>query len=75
MSTRQLLISGLLAALGLIMLLGVVVFLGEPQPVGGQAPQFRGVDAAYLAAPFLLMAAAAFAPLRALLRYRRRMEM
>jgi hypothetical protein len=71
MSTRQLLTTLLLAALGQITLLAVVVFLGEPQRIGGPEPRFHAVDIAYLAVPFLLMAAAAWAPLRTLQRRRR----
>lgn len=72
MSTKQLLTTLLLGALAEVALLGVIVFIGEPQPVGGPAPHFHAVYLAYLAVPLLLMAAAAFAPARVLVRRLRR---
>jgi hypothetical protein len=70
MNTRQLLTTLLLGALGWIALLGVFVFIDEPQPVGGPAPHFHLVYVAYLAVPFVLMAAAAFFPIRLIIRRR-----
>jgi hypothetical protein len=72
MNTRQLLRTILLGGLAWISLLAVFVFVDEPQPIGGRAPYFHAADAAYLAVPLLLAAAAAYTPLRGLLRELRR---
>jgi hypothetical protein len=62
----------LLALVAELTLLAVIVFLAEPQHVGGSVHRFEAADIAYVAVPFVLMAAAALIPLRALLRRRHR---
>jgi hypothetical protein len=71
MTTRQLLTTTLLALIAELTLLAVILFLAEPEHAGGSAPRFHDVDVAYVAVPFVLIAAAAFLPLRALVRRRR----
>ena len=73
MTRRELAATALLAILGELALLGVFVFIDEPHQVGLSAPRMHALDAAYIALPLLLLAAAAaFVPLRALRRSSRR---
>jgi hypothetical protein len=66
MTTRQLVVTLLLAALAEATLLGIGVFIGEPQHAG--RPRHLHVhDLVYFAIPALLAAGAAFVPARALL--------
>ena len=75
MSTRKLLLTLLLAVLAQLSVLAVVVFLGEPQRVGRPASHLHAADLAYAAVPLLLIVAAAWMPLNALLRARRRKQL
>ena len=70
MSTRELLLTLLLAVLAELSLLAAFVFLGTQ--VGVSAPEFHAVDLGYLAIPLLLAVAALSLPTRELLRRRRR---
>jgi hypothetical protein len=72
MSTKRILITLLLVGLAELSVLAAGVFTGQSQPVGGPPFHLHAADIAFVAVAALLLAAAAYTPVRLLLRLRRR---